>query len=89
MRNIESRSDFFRPKFSVKNVKTTKDMIIAMNTRVEKKIRLDLYSQRKSADVKELANEMKGYSEMYYFLFSGWSEHTYYSHRRLSKPSHW
>ena len=61
MRNTESSSDLFRPKFSVKKVKAMKDMIIAMNTRVEKKMSSDLYSQRKSADTKELANEVNGY----------------------------
>jgi hypothetical protein len=61
MRNTESSSDLFRPKFSVKKVKAMKDMIIAMNTRMEKKMSNDLYSQRKSADTKELANEVNGY----------------------------
>ena len=61
MRNIESSSDLFRPKFSVKKVKAIKDMIIAMNTKVEKKMSSDLYSQRKSTDAKELANEVNGY----------------------------
>ena len=43
MRSIERRSDFFLPKFSVNEVNTKKAIIIAMKTRVEKKISNDLY----------------------------------------------
>lgn len=66
--NIESRSDFFRPKCSVKEVKVRKQRIEEMKTRVEKKTKVDLYSQRKSAEENELANEMNGYSGIYNLL---------------------
>ena len=61
MRKTESSSDLFRPKFSVKKVKAINDMIIAMKTRVEKKMSKDLCSQRKSTDGKELVSEINGY----------------------------
>lgn len=68
MRNIERRSEFFRPKFYVNKVNRVNEIITVMKTRVEKKTSNDLCSQRKSADVKELASERKGYSEMNYVL---------------------